>query len=117
MKNNTGKLICKCGHKKEYHLAERRIDENQPLKRIKRYFQCKIKGCLCKEFNSKSQKEDSKNKKRGSGIKLFIRVILAGLIMILLWNNIENPSDNPWIFLWGAIGVILLFWVFNVGER
>ena len=117
MKNNVGKMICKCGHKKEDHLAEKRMDENQPLKRIKRYFQCKIKGCLCKEFNPKSQIEKPNNKKRGLGIKLFIRIILASLIMVLLWNNIENPSNNPWIFLWGIIGVILLFWIFNIKEH
>ena len=117
MKNNADEMICKCGHKREDHLTERRIDENHPLKKIKRYFQCKIKRCLCKEFSPKSQIEDSSNKKRSLEIKVFIRMILATLIMVLLWNNIENPSNSPWIFLWGTIGVILLFWVFNVKEQ
>ncbi len=117
MKNNTGEMICKCGHKKEDHLAEKRIDENQPLKRIKRYFQCNIKKCLCKEFSPLSQIKNQNKEKGGFGIRLFIRVVLATLIMVLLWNNIENPSNNPWIFLWGIIGVILLFWIFNIKEH
>ena len=110
-------MICKCGHKKEDHWAEKRIDENKPLKRIKKYFQCKIKGCLCKEFIPKSQIESSNNERKGLRIKLFIRIILASLIMILLWKNIENPSNNPQIFLWGIAGVLLLFWIFNVKEQ
>ena len=117
MKSDIGKMICKCGHKKEDHLTERRIDENRPLKRIKKYFQCKIKGCLCNEFVPKSQIESSNNKRRSSGVKLLVRIILASLIMILLWKNIENPSNNPLIFLWGMVGVLLLFWVFNVKEQ
>lgn len=117
MKGKAGKTICKCGHKREDHLAERRIDENQPLKRIKRYFQCGIKKCSCKEFSPLSQIENPNNKKRSLGIKLFIRMVLATLVIALLLGIIENPSRNPWIFLWGVIGVILLFWVFDVKEQ
>ncbi|MEK6840548.1 MAG: hypothetical protein AABX79_01185 [Nanoarchaeota archaeon] len=114
MKNSLDKNICMCRHRRQDHLSERRIDENQPLRKIKRYFQCRIRGCWCKEFSPKSQLGDSNNKKRSAGIKLLIKTVFAVIILALLWKSIENPSGSPWIFLWGAAGVALLFWIFDV---